>query len=78
MKSDEKRTAAARCRMIANESLALFGEWERDGLVEDFKSFKENLRVVRDPNDRNRVNLQLTPNIANMLQTMAATFEFRL
>ena len=64
--------------MIAIETLALFGEWERDGYVEDFKTFKDNLRVVRDPNSRNRVNLNLSPNIANMLQTLAATFDFLL
>jgi phage tail sheath gpL-like len=55
-----------------------FTEMEAKGLVEDRAGFKAGLAVVRDPTDRNRLNILVPPNLVNGLDVVATSMQFRL
>ncbi|WNJ96539.1 phage tail sheath subtilisin-like domain-containing protein [Vibrio ruber] len=55
-----------------------FLEWEGKGLVEDFETFKSTLSVVRDNDNKNRVNVMCSPNLVNGFRILAATTQFQL
>ena len=65
-------------KIIRSEIIALAGEWQEVGLVEDMDQFKRDLIVERDPNDPTRVNAQLPPNLVNQLYIFSAQISFRL
>ena len=64
--------------VIRAELLALFTELEFAGLVEDFESFRENLIVERDQNDRNRINVRSNENLVNQFRIYAHAIQFIL
>lgn len=64
--------------VIRGELIALARDWESAGLVENLDQFKQDLIVERDPNDRNRINALVPPDIVNQLRVIAAKIEFRL
>ena len=65
-------------RIIRAELIALFGELESAGLVENIAQFKADLVVERDATDPNRVNSLIPPNIVNQFRVFAASIQFRL
>lgn len=52
--------------------------WAEQGLVEDIEQFKNDLIVERDPNDTDRINALIPPNIINGLRVFAGLVQFRL
>lgn len=64
--------------IIKTELLALFTEWEEAGLVEDFTTFKDELYVVRNKNDRDRVDVLAGPNLINQFRIFAEQIRFIL
>lgn len=65
-------------KVARGEVLALFSEWERDGLVEGREQFIEQLLVERDANDPNQLNIFLPPDLINQLRVTAAQIGFKL
>lgn len=64
--------------IIKTELLALFEEWENAGLVEDFATFKDELYVARNRNDKNRLDVLCGPNLINQFRIFAAQIQFIL
>lgn len=65
-------------KVIRDEIVARFGQWEEQGLVEAVDQFKADLLVERDDDDPNRVNALVPPDIVNQLRVIAAQIQFRL
>ena len=65
-------------RIARAEAVSIFRGWEEQGLVEGGDAFKENLVVERSPNDRNRLDFLLPPDIINQLRVIAAQIAFTL
>jgi phage tail sheath gpL-like len=59
------------------EVIVLFREWEAAGLVEGFEQFKRDLRVARNPTDKNRLDILLPPDLINQVRVIAGNFQFR-
>lgn len=59
------------------EIVALFDEWEQQGLVEDPEQFAAQLQVEISPTNPTRLNVLLPPNLVNPLLITAAKIEFR-
>lgn len=55
-----------------------FKQWQEAGLVENLEQFIQDLIVQRDPNDPNRVNVLVPPDLINQLMVAAIKIEFRL
>lgn len=64
-------------KILKAHILARFRFWETLGLVQNFEAFKAGLIVVRDPNDRNRVNARLPVPLINFLNVFAAQIQFQ-
>lgn len=64
--------------VIKTELLALFEEWENAGLVEDFDTFKDELYVARNKNDKDRLDVLCGPNLINQFRIFAAQIQFIL
>jgi phage tail sheath gpL-like len=64
--------------ILTAEQLCLAREWEDAGLVEDVDQFKADLVVERDPNNSNRVNALIPPNLINNFIQFAGLLQFRL
>ncbi|HAH9782249.1 phage tail sheath subtilisin-like domain-containing protein [Escherichia coli] len=64
--------------VIKTELLALFEEWENAGLVEDFDTFKEELYVARNKDDKDRLDVLCGPNLINQFRIFAAQVQFIL
>ena len=64
--------------IIRAELFALFRELEEKGLVEDFNTFKAGLIVERNKDDRNRVDVLMTPDLVNQFRIFAACVQFIL
>jgi len=60
------------------EMVALAGDWHELGLVEDLDQFKADLVCAIDPQDPNRLNMILPPDLVNQLRIMASRIDFRL
>lgn len=58
--------------------IALAGQWEELGLMEDMESFKANLIVERNAQDKTRLDVMLPPNIVNPLHMVATQISFIL
>ena len=64
--------------IIKAEIIALAGEWEDAGLVEDIDQFKTDLIIERSTTDVNRVNALIPPDLVNQFRGFAASIQFRL
>jgi phage tail sheath gpL-like len=64
--------------ILKAELVAEYRQDEYNGLVEDTRSFKNNLLVERDPNNPNRVNVLYPPDLINQLRVFAVLTQFRL
>ncbi|CAB1225642.1 MULTISPECIES: phage tail sheath subtilisin-like domain-containing protein [Serratia] len=64
--------------IIKTELLALFGEWEEAGLVENFTQFADELIVERNANDRDRIDVLAGPNLINQFRIFAEQIRFIL
>lgn len=62
--------------VIRAELLTKYQRWEFDGLVEGYDLFKKGLIVIRNPNDRDRIDCKLKPDIVNQLRTQSYVFAF--
>lgn len=60
------------------EAVAIFRGWEALGLVENIDQFKNDLVVVRDVSDPNRLNFLIPPDLINQFRVGAATIQFLL
>lgn len=65
-------------KVIRAELLALFTEWETAGLVEDFDTYKDELFVVRNKDDKDRLDVLCGPNLINQFRIFAAQIRFIL
>jgi phage tail sheath gpL-like len=65
-------------KTIKAEIIALFGELQDAGLIEDLASFIKNVIVERDESDRNRVNVMLPPDVVNQFRVLAGLTNFIL
>lgn len=63
---------------IKGEIVALFTQWEEDGLVEGFDQFKNDLIVERNSTNRNRIDVLASPDVVNQLRIFAAKIAFIL
>jgi phage tail sheath gpL-like len=63
---------------IRAEIIGRFKQWEAAGLVEGVDQFKADLIVTRNPNDPNRVDALLPPDLVNQFRVLAAQIEFLL
>lgn len=65
-------------KLIKGELISLARDWEYNGLVENTDAFKESLIVERNAIDRNRVDVQLSPDIMNMFLVAGIKIRFIL
>lgn len=65
-------------KTLKADIVARFRQWEEAGLAEGIDQFKADLIVERDPNDPNRVNALVPPDIVNQLRVFAGLLQFRL
>lgn len=63
---------------IRDELIALSGDWEAAGLVEDLASFKELLQVGRDDNDADTALAIVPPDLVNQFRRFKARVDFRV
>lgn len=70
--------AVAAPKDIKAELIALGLDWVDAGLMENIEQFKADLLVVRNKNDRNRVDVRLPPDLVNQFRVFAAQVQFRL
>jgi phage tail sheath gpL-like len=63
---------------IFAELVSMYDAWERDGIVQEMKKFKEKSFVELDGNDPNKVNVLFAPYLVNNLRVIAVKTEFRL
>ena len=64
--------------VVKAEAIAIFRNWEEDGLVEDADAFKEGLIVERNTSDVNRLDIQLTPDLVNQFMVAGVKIKFLL
>lgn len=65
-------------RILRAELLALHGELEWKGLLENIDAFKEGLIVERNPDDRNRMDVLAPPDLVNQFRVFAMLTRFVL
>jgi len=65
-------------KMIRAEIIALAEEWAAAGLIENLDQFKADLVVERNANDRNRVDVLVSPDLVNQFRVFAALIQFIL
>jgi phage tail sheath gpL-like len=65
-------------KVARGEVLALFREWERDGLVEGYEQFAEQLVVERNANVATQLDVFLPPDLINQLRGVMAQIAFKL
>ena len=65
---------------IRGEAIAIYGEWTDQGWVEGaaLDQFKDELVVLRNASDVNRIDIQLPPDIINQFRVLASQFQFLL
>jgi phage tail sheath gpL-like len=64
--------------MLRGEAIAKYAEWELAGYVENADLFAEHLVVERDPDNAQRVNMVLPPDLANQFRILAVLNQFRI
>lgn len=60
------------------EAVAIFRDWESQGLVEGFDQFKADVIVERNPTDPNRLDYYLPTDLLNQLRVTGAQIGFKL
>lgn len=60
------------------ELIALYGEHEYAGLVENIGIYTDTLEVERDPNDRNRLRVLSHPDLMNQFMVYSETMQYVL
>lgn len=60
-----------------SEVYGLFRQWELNGQVQDFDSFKSELIIEIDPNIAGRLNILLPPKLIDQLRVTAARIAFK-
>lgn len=65
-------------KIIRAELVALGLDWVDAGLMEDIEQYKADMKVLRNGNDVNRVDVLLPPNLVNQFRVFAAQVQFRL
>jgi len=65
-------------RVIRDELITLFIDWQGAGLVEGIEQFKRDLLVERNQSDVNRVDAMIPPDVINGFRVFAASIPFRL
>lgn len=60
------------------EAIGRFRLWEENGLVENIDQFKEELIVVRNSSDPNRLDFMLPPDLVNQLRVVGVKIGFIL
>jgi len=63
-------------KIIKSEIVALFGEWENIGIVENADNFVEDLIVERNTSDPDRVDVKMPPDLVNQLRVTAIQIQF--
>ena len=65
--------------ILRAEALALFRDtWEVKGLVEGWEQYKKDLKVERNAEDPNRVDMRMSPDLANQFRVLAGQIQFLL
>lgn len=62
--------------LARGELKALFKEWERAALVEDFDQFEQDLLVERNSSDPDRLDVRMGPNLMNQFRVFAGQIQF--
>lgn len=70
--------AVASPASIRNTLVSWYLAVERAGIVQNHQFFERNIRVTLDPDDPNRVDIQLAPFLVNNLMITAIKIQFRL
>ncbi|EKH2496770.1 phage tail sheath subtilisin-like domain-containing protein [Salmonella enterica] len=65
-------------KIVSLQLIALGEEWVDQGLVENLDTFKKNLLVERNADDRNRLDVLCTPDLVNQFRFFAAQIRFIL
>lgn len=65
-------------RIVKAEIVAQYAEMEADGLVENADAFIAATLVIRNPNDKSRLDILWAPDLINGLRIMAVLAQFRL
>lgn len=65
-------------KSIEAEVINRFIVWQERGLVEDSSAFRRSLVVTRHPNDVNRIDIVLAPNVVNELRILGVDIQFIL
>lgn len=73
---DPPRPGVVTPSVIKAESAAMFLEWFGEGWVENITQFMEDLVVIRNVSDPNRIDVLLPPDIINSLLVVAAQISF--
>jgi phage tail sheath gpL-like len=63
-------------RKARAEFISLADSWFDAGIITDLDQFADELIVELDPNDPDRLNVQLAPNLINGFHVMAGSFQF--
>jgi phage tail sheath gpL-like len=64
-------------KVIRNELIALFIDWQKAGLVEGLEQFKTDLIVERNATDKSRVDAIIPPDLINGFRVFAGQVQFR-
>lgn len=64
--------------IMREELIALFGQWQNNGLVEDLAQFKQDLVVEIDAIEKDRLNAVIPPNCINGLRQFYGRTDFRV
>lgn len=63
---------------VKAECVSLFKQWEERAMVEGFEQFKNDLIVERNPNNPNRLDVLMPPNLVNQLVICGMKIQFLL
>ncbi len=63
-------------KIMKAELVSLFEEWENLALVEGADQFQKDLIVIRSPQDPNRLDVRLPPDLVNQLRVTALQIQF--
>lgn len=64
--------------LLRAEAIGKYAAWELLGLVENADLFAQHLKVERDPDNAQRVNMVLPPDTANQFRVLAVLNQFRI
>lgn len=70
--------AVATPLVVKAEIINLFKQWEERAMVEGFDQFKKDLIVERNPNNPNRIDVLMPPDLVNQLVIAGVKIQFLL